>query len=230
MRLIFFLILVVNLAFFAWRTYYVEPPPQASIEVPAVSGDQVNRLLLLTEFDESALRQRVSSPTTEASLNASTSADGNGQTICYSVGPVSGDQQITLISSWLKDKGAPGTLRESERREVSRFWVYFPPFDSRSAAVERVSKMKSDEIDDIYVIPAGDMANAVSLGLYSHKESLDRRLTELRDKGYEPSTVPRYETQVASWFEVQLDADVPFPEAQFAAAFPDTETTQRGCG
>ena len=52
--------------------------------------------------------------------------------------------------------------------------------------------MRDQDIDDIYVIHRGDMDNAASLGLYSHQGSLDRRLIELRSKGYEPSIEQRY--------------------------------------
>ena len=230
MRIIVVLMLIANLAFFAWRQFYTEPPMQKVVQTPALPGNQINRLLLLTEFDESALRERIAASSTNSRASSESSAHSSEDAVCYSIGPLATEQQVTLIATWLKEKGAQTTLREAERREVSRFWVYFPPFESRAAALERVADMQADAIDDIYVIPAGDMANAVSLGLYSRKESLDRRITELKEKGYEPSIVPRYEIRSAAWFDVVAEDQNVFPSAQFAAAFPDTDATEHGCG
>jgi len=44
--------------------------------------------------------------------------------------------------------------------------------------------MRAQGIEDIIVVPKGDMANAISLGVYSRTEFRDRRLKELNAKGH----------------------------------------------
>ena len=104
-----------------------------------------------------------------------------------------------------------------------------PPFETRTQALEVVEQMVTDDIQDIYVIPRGDMANAISLGLYSREASLDRRLTELNQKGFQPSVAPRYESKKAAWYDVELDADITYSADDFSANFPDVESTRRRC-
>lgn len=121
------------------------------------------------------------------------------------------------------------TLRVGERREISRFWIYLTPFQTREEAVTRLRQMLDKDIDDIYVIHRGDMANAVSLGLYSHRGSLDRRLSELRAKGYEPSIEQRYGTKKSSWFDVSFPAGIAFPREHFLGAFPSVDASKENC-
>ena len=236
MKWIFWSMLLVNLGFATWRINYAAPAQAPSSTTVLPLPGHVNRLLLLSEFDESPLRERsgsASSATEETPGSESESDElmlARRAGLCLSVGPLVNLADVERVGVWLQSRGGQSTLREGERREISRFWVYFPPFPDRDAAVNRVEQMRRDLIDDIYVIPRGDMANAISLGLYSRRESLERRLQELRKKGYEPSIVPRYETQKASWFDVTFPAGITFSGEHFVATFPRVEATKTKCG
>jgi hypothetical protein len=125
---------------------------------------------------------------------------------CMTLGPLEDKTAIPEIQAWLEQRGARVDVRVDERREVALYWVFFPPRESRAVAVEEVVRMKAQGIEDIIVVPKGDMANAISLGVFSRPESRDRRLKELNGKGYQPSIGPRYRTKVASWMDVTLGA------------------------
>ncbi len=246
MKWIFYFLLLANAGYFLWQVKYREPPPApvATLEMPLPGN--VNRLLLLSEYDASRLRERSRpvqappspvAPADQTALAAGATPDeaqapveDEAQAdVCFSVGPLRGGGDETRVGVWLRSHGGQSTLREGERREVALFWVYFPPFQTREAAVERVLEMRERDVDDIYVIPRGDMANAVSLGLYSHRLSLERRIEALRRKGYEPSVVPRYKTTKASWLDVRFPAGRPFPRERFGELFPDTEAVRAKC-
>ena len=236
MKWIFAAMILVNAGFAAWaanREIPVASSPSAATTLP----DHVNRLLLLSELDENPLRERAPSRPADTEETAHTSVDSLARVhsqsqpaeICLSVGPLANVEDVERVGTWLASRGGVSTLREGERREVSRFWVYFPPFQNRDAAITRVQQMQGDQIDDIYVIHRGDMANAVSLGLYSRRESLDRRLSELRSKGYEPSIERRYESKKSSWFDVSFPAGITFPKEHFVAQFPSVEASESRC-
>nr|VFJ97509.1 MAG: hypothetical protein BECKH772A_GA0070896_101219 [Candidatus Kentron sp. H]VFJ98251.1 MAG: hypothetical protein BECKH772B_GA0070898_101299 [Candidatus Kentron sp. H]VFK03258.1 MAG: hypothetical protein BECKH772C_GA0070978_101219 [Candidatus Kentron sp. H] len=47
--------------------------------------------------------------------------------------------------------------------------------------------MKKTGVKDIFILPRGNMSNAISLGVFSKRSSMKKRLDELRKKGYTPT-------------------------------------------
>ncbi len=149
--------------------------------------------------------------------------------VCLSFGPLDDGALISQMRTWLGVRGGHTELREHERRELFRYWVYFPPFTSHAQAAQRVSGMRAKGIDDIFIIPRGDMGNAISLGVYSRRDSLHRRLDELRRKGYEPSVVPRYKTERAAWLDAVFPKDARLELAAFNQTFAGIEVSDAKC-
>lgn len=240
MKWLFYALLTVNAAYLAWELKHLEPPGVPAVAEVPLSG-HANRLLLLEEVDEGELRRRSrvpaepdggeSTPTATALVEdaATAPAPETPDRICYSVGPVSTDEEIEQMRAWLEDQGAVPVLRPAERRELAMYWVHFPPFPSRDEAIERVMQMKNEGFEDIYVIPGGDMRYAVSLGVFTRRDSLERRLAELRTRGYHPWVVPRYRTERASWFDVEIAGAADFPEESFSERFPSAKASPSEC-
>ncbi len=238
MKWVFYLLLLANVGFFAVQYREAQnAPPQRPRALPASA--HVNRLLLLSEVNSGEMRARpaVSERSGLETLTGTGSAisedlplggavsDGS----CYSVGPLEGDSQVAAVRTWIVAMGGDPILRVGERRELVRYWVYFPPFPSWPEAAQRADQMRSLGIGDLIVIPKGDMAKAISLGVYSQRVFLDRRLRELRGHGYEPSIMPRYETRKASWFDVNFEWERALGEEDVALRFPGVELDDVDC-
>lgn len=239
MKWLVYFLLLANAAFLA-RQYHqmssAPPPPRQAVR----PYDHVNRLLLLSETKSDRLRARhpVSKPSIAASAAAGEDAPsaasfpspaGIPDQSCYSIGPLKADSQIAAMRTWLVSIGGDPVLRVDERRELERYWVYFPPLASRDEAVQKVARMRAEGIEDVIAIPKGDMANAISLGVFSQRDSLDRRLRELRTLGYEPSVMPRYRTEKASWFDVSFGEGQRLTRNELAARYPDAELSEARC-
>jgi hypothetical protein len=236
MKLIFATLLLLNIGFFAWKHWQSESPPvteRTEVSIP----DGVNQLMLLSEVDTSELRARAPTAVSlKSETHVATDQENHSDSeidvqsrVCLSIGPLDSNDDIGRMQKWLEDHGGAIILRVGERRELATYWVYFPPFPNRSAAAEQLRQMKEDGVEDISVIPRGDNANAVSLGVYSRRSSLERRLAQLRDKGYQPSVTPRYRTQKASWLDVEFPRGSAFPQTDFADTFPSSEVTPTSC-
>lgn len=197
------------------------PPASASVPVPPSSNDAGSTVRTAID-DEPAGRE-----TASASVNSRTRELPQG--ICLSFGPLAEEVSIKDLRVWLAKFGGVAELRERERRELSRYWVFFPPFPSRAEAVKRVEDMRNKGVEDIFIIPRGDMGNAISLGVYSRKTSLDRRLGEMRRKGYEPTVSPRFKTERASWLDAVFPEDFKLDSASFASAFGAIEVSDINC-
>jgi hypothetical protein len=249
MKWLILCLVLANAAFFGWQlsrdrevVVESEPPP-----LPA-GRPMVNRLLLVSEVDPGVLRQRrgVPSPSEQpgsesAAPLAQSAIDApapRGENVamappsdreCYTVGPLHDEDDISALAAWFSAQGSQATLRNDERREVVSTWVFLPPLESREAADARVREMQAANIDDIYVIPRGDMANAISLGLYSQEDTLQRRVKQLEDRGFNPSLLPRYRTATASWFDVTASAAKPMTVGVLDQIFPDLIVRQVAC-
>ena len=54
------------------------------------------------------------------------------------------------------------------------------------------------------MISSGDLRNAISLGLFSTQAIVNKRLNELKSKGYQPIVVPYHNAKVIYWVDVKL--------------------------
>lgn len=239
MKWVVYLLLLANAGYFAveYRRVMEDPPPKPRVLPRA---DHVNRMLLLSEIQREELRTRDLAPvaaaeSTAASGNSTDDAEtelastNSSAQRCYSIGPLVDDAQIAAMRVWLMAMGGDPRLRVGERRELSRYWVFFPPLPSKEEAVQRVKVMQELGIEDLIVVPRGDMANAISLGVFSQRASLERRLNELRSHGYTPSTAPRFSTQKASWFDVTFEAQDSLSEDVIARRFSGVELSESRC-
>ena len=48
------------------------------------------------------------------------------------------------------------------------------------------------------------MKNSISLGFFRSRDSVNRRLAELNEKGYKPVVVPRFETSDLYWLAARF--------------------------
>lgn len=236
MKWVVYLLLAGNAAFFAWQYHDTGNGP---VREPRLrpAGDPTGRMLLLSEVKNEKLRVRnvetddsddVTSGFNDSSsrrLTARVRGEGN----CFSVGPLKEDSQIAAMRTWLIAMGGDPMLRVDERRELERYWVYFPPLPSREEAAQRVERMRSEGLRDIQVVTKGDMADAISLGVFSRRDTLERRLKELKRLGYEPSIRPSYRVEKASWFDVSFDEDQRLTPDDLTERFPGAELTQTSC-
>ncbi|GMQ90622.1 MAG: SPOR domain-containing protein [Gammaproteobacteria bacterium] len=252
MKWVILCLVLINAAFFGWQLSRDQEAIVASEpSPPATEAAMVNRLLLVSELDRGVLRQRRNTPSPPPKLPpeqrlpaevAKTHSDAasvsreNALAVpresdieCYTVGPLQNEDDISALSAWFRAQGSRATLRSDERREVVSTWVFLPPLESREAADDRMREMQAANIDDIYVIPRGDMANAVSLGLFSQKDTLERRVSQLEERGFTPSVLPRYRTVTASWFDVTTSAAQPMTVGVLDQIFPDLVIRQVAC-
>lgn len=241
MKWLALLFLLGNLAFFGWRMN--APKAQPPTENPTASRSaHVNRLLLLSEVNSTELRQRGptrarardtsnadASGASNAQANSSDSQAAAADAVCLSIGPVAGEEEIGRMGAWLNERGGKTQLRPNERRELALYWLYLPPYPSKEDARQQVLEMKEKGVEDIFTIKNGDQANAISLGVYSRKTSLERRLAELKSKGYTPQVAPRYRQKKATWYDVRFPLGYAFPADRFTLAFPAAQYSEATC-
>ena len=147
---------------------------------------------------------------------------------CLTLGPLSADAPVGQMSAWLQSAGATVDVRTDERREVALYWVFFPPRSSREQATAEVERLRGEGVTDVIAVPKGDMANAISLGVFSRTDSRDRRVKEMNQRGYQPSVAPRYRVKLASWIDVNAPVDV-LTDEELQTRWPNVEVSRKPC-
>lgn len=64
------------------------------------------------------------------------------------------------------------------------YWVYLPPLTSRAASLRQLRELQSRNIDS-YIVTVGDLANGISLGIFTQRDSAEAVVARLRDIDYE---------------------------------------------
>lgn len=165
MKWIIYILLLLNIAMFAW---HYTSGKSADVASAALSDqdEAVMSLVLLKERDtqkEKAIKRR-----------------------CYSLGPFADKQQADLVSGLLKNSGIKAKRRISKDARRKAYWVLLPPAESKEAAQRSVARLKQLKVDDYFMVVTGDKANAISLGVFSQFESAHRRIKEIQDLGFRP--------------------------------------------
>lgn len=146
---------------------------------------------------------------TSASTESGTDTDRKAPAAgaCFRFGPFSEaaeaaafEQQFAEVADLARD--------EVEKVTRRRFWIYLEP--APPASVTRtLDELERLGVEDFFRIRDGSFENAVSLGVFSTRAAVDRRLAEIADKGYQPVVVPRTD-RTTRWF---VETTVAEPEA-----------------
>jgi hypothetical protein len=73
------------------------------------------------------------------------------------------------------------------------------------------------------------MAHAISLGVYARDSSLQRRLQQLKAKGFDASVLPRYRVALVSWIDAKFTRPRDFEQQRFQARFPELQAIATSC-
>ena len=126
------------------------------------------------------------------------------KTVCYTYGPIPDTNESTLLSDWLNARGIFYKERQTNEQGKQLFWVYLAPQESRALAEAALEDLIQKGISDLRLIREGDLLNAISLGLFSSQAAVNRRLREIKAKGYQPVVVPHSGEKKLHWFDVSV--------------------------
>lgn len=118
---------------------------------------------------------------------------------CVMLGPVKDKQQGQQVTQRLAAVSIHSDIREISVEGGVEFWVILPPADDNKAALKKLLELQGRSIDG-QIIPQGELANAISLGLYGQRANAEKRLTEVKSMGY-PNALIRERPRVfkESW-------------------------------
>ncbi|GJM04184.1 MAG: hypothetical protein DHS20C09_01750 [marine bacterium B5-7] len=125
-------------------------------------------------------------------------------TVCYTYGPIPNLKESRLFSDWLNERGILYNHRQTDEQGRQLFWVYLAAQGSRESAEAAMKDLSQKGVKDMRLIREGDLSNAISLGLFSSQASVNRRLNEIKAKGYQSVVVPYSGGNKVHWFDVSV--------------------------
>lgn len=201
MRVVFFLFLLANLAFFAWtylgsgrasdESQLVEQQVNP-LEIRLLSSEQVAKLAAERAKQVGERPKPPSKPPVAACLELGGFNPGD----------------VPQVQKALEPLGLGARLTQRRANEVASYWVFIPPLRSRQSANLKAAELKKLGVDDFFIVQEDSkLRYAVSLGVFKTEEAAKSRLSELQKKGVRTARVVPRETSVQKvYFSIR---DVP---------------------
>ncbi len=180
MRVFLLLLLLSNIAFFAWTQYWAK----------SVSADS---LLVQQQINRDAIR--VLGPTSAASTRREPVKPGM-QVACLRWSDISvvdaarADTQLAALSLGSR-------LTQIRVNGTAGWWVYMAPQGGREGAQKKAGELKRLGIEEFFILQDdAQLPFAISLGVFRTEEAARNRLEELRSRGVRTAQVGARTTPV----------------------------------
>jgi len=211
MRWIFFSLLVGNVAFFSWG-WFENSRQQRLAELNQISGSRDmpgEHLQLVSELTpeqqqilsidapvkeepaqqvkDAELAEPVATEETEQKEGDAPEEvaiqDTQGKELCMMIGPLQDEQQAPQLKERLKALGLAAESLSVDIEGAPDYWVIVSPAEGKKEALQTLRELQAKNIES-YLIPQGDMANAISLGVFGQEANAEKQKEELSLLGY----------------------------------------------
>lgn len=184
MKLAFLLLVMVNLALFAWQQgafgRFVESGREPERMARQIEAD---RFRVLSEAEVRTLRERAAPPRA-----AGAALDLSAAQACVEFGDFTGAEIARVETALIKfGLGARQSVRTAE--VTGGYLVYVPPFKTRAEADKRMEELRQQGVRDISVLADGPLRYGISLGLFREPEAARAHLASVEKTGVKGARV-----------------------------------------
>jgi hypothetical protein len=207
MRTVFFILVLANVAFFAYTWTGAEASGDAQIIAHQLNPGKIR---LLGPEQVTALTRKAEPPKVAACLEWGAFLGGDAARAGQALEPL----------------GLGAKLTQRRLEDVTGFWVYIPPLANRQLATQKASELKRLGVEDYFVIPEDPKWRfAISLGVFKTEDAAKARLDALRAKGVKSAAVGARDTQPGkTYFQVrEADASLAAKLNELKQGFPGTD-------
>lgn len=228
-RLVFLLLLALNLGAAAWLLFGREPSPPP----PPVTDPGVPALRLVSEPaapGSPPASAAAPAPTVAGAATAATvTASAPPREQCSTLGPFTTATDMRAAMSTLTPHVARIQYREQPVNRSHGYWVYLAATATREQALDEARKLAAKGVRDYYVVTAGDAQNTVSLGLYNDEGNAQNRVAALRKQGFSPKVKQRIETEPGYWIDYAVPPESGFNWQAWLPGRNDLEASPADC-
>lgn len=224
MRAFFLLLVLANMAFFAYGRVVLEGAgPESRIPQLQVAAERI-RLINAAERAPAG-KPRTSRKATPSAPPKTASAV---PAACLEWGNFAGPGAAKAELALAELQVAPGQI-ERVVIDAGGYWVHIPPLKTRSDADRKVRELRDLGVTEFFIVQdAGQWRYAISLGIFRSEEAAQAFLARLKQRGVRSAIVARRENflkQVAFYVREPSEAAIAqltlilqdFPESDIRA-------------
>jgi len=210
LRLLFVLLIALNIAVGAWLLL-----GQNETHASFSTDPGVPKLRLLSELPPPATTAAraasvappatTATPATPTNANASASTPANANVLsyaCMALGPFATQEDLRIARNALGGQVQRMRARQEQTTQTRGWWVHLPPSPNHAAALAQARQLGARNIQDYFVVSAGDNQNTVSLGLFKDPANARKRRDEIVAAGFQVQMNERTETVPEYWLDL----------------------------
>lgn len=229
MRMVFFVLLVCNLLVLAWAVMFKADVPDAQHSGKPFAYANLPSLRLVqagTVVEQKANNQAQAQAQAQQQdrIPADTMADK--AELCTMIGKFTDLAVAEVISSRLKAIDIRHQIRDVELVSGERFWVYLGSDLTKSEALVLLASLQSQDIDSYHIL-RGELANSISLGVFSRKELAEARVRDMKLKGLEPKIKTKAQTYKEKWIVLAPNEHQKISQLTWQRVIGDDKSLQR---
>lgn len=212
-RVAFLLLVLANLAFFAWSRY-VAPESSGSDRAPLQRQVAPEKLPAVPD-----------APAPGSAAAAPVTVSAAGTAACLEWGSFTAESAASARNA-LEPLALGARLAERTVEESAGWWIFIAPQPNRQAAQKKAAELKALGIEEYFIVQEeGRFRWAISLGVFRGEEAAQNRLAALREKGVRSAQVGQRETTVTkTWFQLRdLQPEEQARTRTVASGVPGTE-------
>ena len=219
MRLLFLLLLLVNLAFFAYHRFLDEPADAAA-------------QIALLQVNPEKIRTVAADVSSVAAVAPVAAAPAAAQPAACVEWGAFGGPDVARADGALAALALPAETLQRRVTDIDGYWIHMPPMKTKVEVDRKLGELKALGVADVYVVQdAGPWRNAVSLGLFKNEDAANAELERLRQRGVRSAVVTRREKflKQVSYFVREPSAATIARITELQRDFPAAELKAVGC-
>ncbi len=225
MRLIFIVLLIGNLGFWASQIFGENTVVD---DKPTVSAHRnFGNLQTIAERDTGGKRSAVSPKKTEVAASEPSSSAPSDAERCELIGPFAELLHAEYLVERLTALEVASSIKQVEIVDGKNYWVYLKPEMSEKEALRRLSEIQQAKAIDSYIIPSGELANGISFGQFVSEAEAKTKAEQIRAQGYaaEIKEVPKSHNE--TWVEVREKVGQKINEEKWLSLLKEEKAIER---
>lgn len=201
LKYLFYILVLVNLVFLAWKFGLdrFPPPGRESKNDVTLAMDPLDSLSPEdTEFELLPAEPDPLPLTPEAGEGEG----GSLKPLCLALGPYASREEAKAGLEILKPAVQEARVIAVPGDREDGFWVLYPKARSREGAFANRQMLMNRGIYEIWLFDRGPLAGAISLGLFKSQEEADAAVQGFRAKGVATRVKPRIVLGEAFWIRI----------------------------